>query len=85
MQYDSIEKLQRGELTELPAYTSDLVHSQFPEAVMRGLLALLGSWVVKGLYNVPDEMALNHKFPEIKPVSIRSMLLLRQNGETQSK
>ncbi|KAJ9616966.1 hypothetical protein H2200_000686 [Cladophialophora chaetospira] len=80
VEYDALEKLHRGEMTELPAHKSG--DSKFPEAVMRGLLTLLGSWVVDGLFNVPEEGALNHKFPEIKPMSIRDALLLRQNVET---
>ncbi|KAK1240165.1 hypothetical protein MKX08_007607 [Trichoderma sp. CBMAI-0020] len=51
------------------------------EKLARGeLLALLGSWVVGGQFDISVEKALNMTFPDIKPMGVREMLLIRQNA-----
>lgn len=76
--YDPLEKLQRGETTELPAQKAELALSPFPEALTRQLLALLGIWSVTGQFDIPHDGSLNAKYPDIKPVTIREAL---QNGQ----
>jgi hypothetical protein len=78
--YDPIEKLARGEVTELPSHKEELALSPFPESIARQLLALLGSWVVGGQFNIPVEKALNKSLPDIKPMGVREMLLVRQTS-----
>ncbi|KAM0255928.1 hypothetical protein ACHAQJ_005329 [Trichoderma viride] len=78
--YDPIEKLARGEVTELPSHKKELANSPFPEALARQLLALLGSWVVGRQFDIPVDKALNKKFPSIKPMAVRDMLLARQRS-----
>lgn len=80
MSYDPIEKLARGEVTELPSHKEELASSPFPEHLARQLLALLGSWVVRGQFDIPAEKALNKSFPDIKPLGVREMLLIRQTS-----
>ncbi|KAJ4162918.1 hypothetical protein NW754_014339 [Fusarium falciforme] len=75
--YDPLEKLQRGETTELPAQKAELALSPFPEALTRQLLALLGIWSVTGQFDIPHDGSLNTRYPGIKPVTIREAL---QNG-----
>lgn len=79
MSYDPVEKLARGETTELPSHKEELANSPFPAPIARQLLALLGSWVVGGQFNIPVEKALNKSFPDIKPMGVREMLSVRQN------
>ncbi|KAJ4320201.1 hypothetical protein N0V84_005986 [Fusarium piperis] len=76
--YDPLEKLQRGETTELPAQQAELALSPFPKAFARQLLALLGIWCVTGQYDIPHDGSLNAKYPHIKPVTIREALQDRQ-------
>ncbi|KAL7919855.1 hypothetical protein ACQKWADRAFT_329347 [Trichoderma austrokoningii] len=78
--YDPLEKLARGEVTELPSHKEELVSSPFPEPLARQLLALLGSWVVGGQFDIPAEKALNKIFPYIKLMGVREMFLLRQTS-----
>ncbi|RSL69377.1 hypothetical protein CEP53_002246 [Fusarium sp. AF-6] len=72
--YDPLEKLQKGETTELPAQKAELALSPFPEALTRQLLALLGIWSVTGQFDIPHDGSLNAKYPDIKPVTIREAL-----------
>ncbi|KAL6362330.1 hypothetical protein LRP88_03608 [Fusarium phalaenopsidis] len=72
--YDPLEKLQRGETTELPAQKAELALSPFPEALTRQLLALLGIWSVTGQFDIPHDGSLNTRYPGIKPVTIREAL-----------
>ncbi|PTB37394.1 uncharacterized protein TrAFT101_011119 [Trichoderma asperellum] len=76
--YDPIEKLARGEVTELPSHKAELANSPFPEPFARQILALLGSWVVGGQFDIPVEKALNKSFPDIKPIGVQEMLLVRK-------
>ncbi|KAM0457110.1 hypothetical protein ACHAPV_006749 [Trichoderma viride] len=78
--YDPVEKLARGEITELPSHKEELANSPFPAPIARQLLALLGSWVVGGQFNIPVEKALNKSFRDIKPMGVRQMLSVRQNS-----
>ena len=76
--YDPIEKLVKGEITELPPHAKELAASPFPETIARMLLSILGLWAATGYFNVPVEQSLNQKFPDIKPVTVREMLRLGQ-------
>ncbi|KAF4459237.1 C6 zink-finger PRO1A [Fusarium albosuccineum] len=75
--YDSLEKLQKGEMTELPTHKAELAKSPFPAELTRQLLALLGMWSVAGQFDIPIEGSLNSKYPHIKPLTIREALRQR--------
>ena len=79
--YDPIEKLVKGEITELPPHAKELAASPFPETIARMLLSILGLWAATGYFNVPVEQSLNQKFPDIKPVTVREMLRLGQGSK----
>ncbi|KIM97035.1 hypothetical protein OIDMADRAFT_169818 [Oidiodendron maius Zn] len=72
--YDSVEKLQRGQITELPSH----VHSYpfFPKEALQGMFALFGYWFENGEFNFPvtQGVYLNEKFPEIVPTSIDKII-----------
>ncbi|KAL7956542.1 hypothetical protein V8C34DRAFT_315543 [Trichoderma compactum] len=57
--YDPIEKLAKGEVTELPSHKEELAKSPFPEPLARQLLAVLGCWVVGGQFDIPVDKTLN--------------------------
>ncbi|KAL9087171.1 MAG: hypothetical protein Q9165_006822 [Trypethelium subeluteriae] len=69
--YDSTEKLMKGESTEMPSYATD---SYIPRETSRILQARFGLFVVHGLFTVPEEKALNRKFPEIKTTTVQEIL-----------
>jgi hypothetical protein len=71
-----VEKLQKGEVTELPGHLQDYAVSGFPKSFQRGLYALLGSFVVNGLFDIPIEKSLNNMFPAIQPMKVKEMLSL---------
>lgn len=73
-----MERLQEGEFTELPPHAKEIAASPFPEALARSLLSILGLWTVEGYFNIPVEGSLNQKFPNIKPMTVRDMLLQGQ-------
>ena len=45
------------------------------------LLSVLGLWAAEGYFNVPVEQSLNQTFPNIKPVTVRDMLLRGQGSK----
>lgn len=77
--YDPVEKLAKGEVTELPPHSKEIAASPFPEAIARTLLSALGLWSAEGYFNVPVEQSLNRKFPNINPVTVSTMLLCGQD------
>ncbi|KAG4440174.1 hypothetical protein IFR05_004319 [Cadophora sp. M221] len=72
--YDSVEKMKRGEITELPSHV--LVYPFFPKVALQGMLALFGTWFESGEFDFATSggVYLNEKFPEIKPTSIEQVI-----------
>lgn len=70
--YDSIEMLERGEITELPSQPA--IYPFFPKQVLQQYFAKFGLYNAAGLFDFPEDKSLNKKFPEIKPTTIREML-----------
>jgi len=70
--YDSVEKLQRGEVTELPSHK--YMYEFFPKPMLGGLLSKFGLWTVNGLMQLPKEGSLNEQFPEIETTTVREAL-----------
>ncbi|KAF2129549.1 NAD(P)-binding protein [Dothidotthia symphoricarpi CBS 119687] len=70
--YDSVEKLQRGEVTELPSnpYSYDYI----PKPLLAVVLSRFGLWVVNGVVHIPKEGSLNEKFPEIATTSVKEVV-----------
>ncbi|KAH8588086.1 hypothetical protein B0O99DRAFT_583577 [Bisporella sp. PMI_857] len=72
--HDPIEKLQKGEITELPSH----VHAYpfFPKQTLQGLFALFGYWFENGDFDYPVTQGtyLNEKFPEIVPISVEQIV-----------
>ncbi|KAJ3453705.1 hypothetical protein MRS44_017952 [Fusarium solani] len=72
--YDSVEKLRRGEMTELPAHVES--YSVLPKKILQASFAAYSLYAIDGLYDFPKESTLNAKFPEIKTTTIEDMLNL---------
>ncbi len=70
--YDSIEKLERGEITELPS--NPAMYPFFPKQLFQQYFGRFGLYVTQGLFDFPEDQTLNKKFPEIKPTTVREML-----------
>ncbi|KAK1237170.1 hypothetical protein MKX07_006049 [Trichoderma sp. CBMAI-0711] len=66
--YDSVEKLAKGEITELPSHRE--IYPVFPKAMLQGLFALFSLWIVEGRLDVPEDKSLNAQFPEIKTTKL---------------
>jgi hypothetical protein len=45
-----------------------------PKAFVQKFFSKFGLFVINGLYDLPQEKALNHEFPDIKPMTARDML-----------
>ena len=70
--YDSVEKLKRGEITELPAHT--YLYEYFPKPLLVEMLSKFGLWVVYGIMSHPREGTLNEQFPEITTTTMKEIV-----------
>ncbi|KAF9781446.1 hypothetical protein IL306_013442 [Fusarium sp. DS 682] len=72
--YDSVEKLERGELSELPGHEAMFARVPAPKAVMKKVMSAYGLWAESGGFNLDESNALNNVFPDIKTISVRDFL-----------
>ncbi|KAK1463854.1 hypothetical protein CMEL01_12615 [Colletotrichum melonis] len=70
--YDSVQKLQSGEITELPGQVA--AYSYFPKQWAQRLFSTFGFWVTEGLFDFPKDRALNQVFPHLKVTGVKEML-----------
>ncbi|EXF74949.1 hypothetical protein CFIO01_08404 [Colletotrichum fioriniae PJ7] len=70
--YDSVQKLQSGEVTELPGQVA--AYSYFPKQWTQKLFSTFGFWVTEGLFDFPKDRALNQVFPHLKVTGVKEML-----------
>ncbi|KAF2728519.1 NAD(P)-binding protein [Polyplosphaeria fusca] len=70
--YDSVEKLSRNEVTELPSHP--YLYKFIPKPMLVGFLAIFGLWAVKGVMYCPKEGSLNEKFPDIATASVKDIV-----------
>ncbi|KAJ4289073.1 hypothetical protein N0V90_011415 [Kalmusia sp. IMI 367209] len=71
--YDSIEKLQKGQVTELPGHAG--VYELFGGRdnalpIVQGLFAQYGLWMEEGIFTYKSGKLLNDLFPDIKPLKL---------------
>ncbi|KAJ0151603.1 Uncharacterized protein HZ326_5974 [Fusarium oxysporum f. sp. albedinis] len=72
--YDSVETLEKGELSELPGHEAMFANIPAPKAVMKKVMSAYGLWAESGGFNLDESGALNNVFPEIKPITVREFL-----------
>ncbi|KAI6772763.1 hypothetical protein HG530_003721 [Fusarium avenaceum] len=70
--YDSVEKMEKGELTELPGHVR--MYSRVPKAILQKVMSVYGLWSEKGAFNLDESRTLNQRFPDIKPTSVKAFL-----------
>ncbi|KAH7252549.1 hypothetical protein BKA59DRAFT_164336 [Fusarium tricinctum] len=70
--YDSVEKMEKGELTELPGHVP--MYSRVPKAILQKVMSVYGLWSEKGAFNLDESRTLNQRFPDIKPTSVKAFL-----------
>ncbi|KEF62390.1 uncharacterized protein A1O9_00362 [Exophiala aquamarina CBS 119918] len=70
--YDSVEKLERGDMTELPSHPA--IYPFFPKQIFQQYFSMFALYVTIGLFDFPEEKTLNKEFPEIKTTTVRDML-----------
>lgn len=73
--HDPVEKLVKGEITELPAHVP--VYPYFPKQHLQGLFAVFGLWFDDGSFDLqPGEgsLNLNSRFPDVKPLKVKGIL-----------
>jgi hypothetical protein len=72
MVYDDIEKLKRGEVTELPSQTS--LYSFIPKEFVQAICSTFGIWIDRGDMDFNEDTSLNQKLPELKTIKLKEFL-----------
>ncbi|KAL7920133.1 hypothetical protein ACQKWADRAFT_299444 [Trichoderma austrokoningii] len=70
--YDPVEKLNKGEVTELPSHVA--MYAIAPKEVFQGIFSLFGKWIIDGGFDVPEDISLNAKFPDIKTTKLSEVI-----------
>ncbi|KAH8688704.1 hypothetical protein BGW36DRAFT_434003 [Talaromyces proteolyticus] len=70
--YDDLVKLKRGEVTELPSQNSR--YSICPKEFVQATNSAFGIWIDRGDLDFDENMSLNRKLPEIKPIKLKEFL-----------
>ncbi|KAJ4986501.1 hypothetical protein SVAN01_08063 [Stagonosporopsis vannaccii] len=70
--YDPVEKLHKGEVTELPSHK--YMYDYIPKPMLAGMLSKFGLWAVYGIVHSSPEGSLNEKFPEIKTTTVKEVI-----------
>ncbi|KAF2651594.1 NAD(P)-binding protein [Lophiostoma macrostomum CBS 122681] len=72
VQYDSLEKLESGQITELPAHhqLAEALGGEAARPMIRGMWSTFGLWFTQGLGAKRDGVFLAEKFPEIQPLTL---------------
>lgn len=70
--HDDLEKLKRGEVTELPSQTS--LYSVLPREFAQAINSTFGIWVDRGDLDFDENTSLNKKFPGLKTMKLRELL-----------
>jgi hypothetical protein len=70
--YDDLDKLRRGEATELPWQTS--LYSRIPKKLLQVISSAFGIWVSRGDLDFNEDMSLNQKLPELKTIKLKEFL-----------
>ncbi|KAM5357234.1 hypothetical protein ACJZ2D_016475 [Fusarium nematophilum] len=72
--HDSIEDLEKGRSTELPALTEALRTLPIPREALLASAANFGLMFERGDLNFNEDEAINRKFPDIKPLKVEEAL-----------
>ncbi|SPO01759.1 uncharacterized protein DNG_04432 [Cephalotrichum gorgonifer] len=72
--YDSMEKLKREQVTELPSHPSLYPLFPIPKETLQAMFAHFGIMFENGALDITDH-TLNEDFPDIKPRTVRELIL----------
>lgn len=70
--YDDVEKLKRGEITEMASHS--LSYGYFPKPILQATYAKFGLYVLAGLFHMPEERSLNKEFPDMKTTTVKEII-----------
>lgn len=70
--HDSIETLEKGQITELPGHKA--LYPFLPKEMLQDLFAKFAISTERGHFNVDREGSLNERFPDVKPKSARTII-----------
>jgi hypothetical protein len=73
VEHDSVEKLQKGQIRDLPSYQKAytmLGGGEQAKAMVQGMYAQYGLWMEDGQFTYTDGTFLNKLFPEIKSIDL---------------
>ncbi|PNP53746.1 hypothetical protein THARTR1_05870 [Trichoderma harzianum] len=70
--YDSVEKLEKGEVSELPSNAAE--YKYLPKHVLQAYFSKFGQYIIAGLFDIPAEKSLNKVFPEVKTTTVEEVL-----------
>ncbi|KAG4430434.1 hypothetical protein IFR05_014077 [Cadophora sp. M221] len=72
VKHDPIEKLQTGQITELPSHPS--FYPFFPKEILQGMFSALGIMFEKGFFDLKPSHTLNEEFDDIKPLTVAELI-----------
>jgi hypothetical protein len=70
--HDDLERLKRGEVTELPSQT--WFYSVLPRELAQATCSAFGIWIDRGDLDLDEDMSLNKKLPELKTIKLKELL-----------
>ncbi|KAJ0415262.1 hypothetical protein BJY00DRAFT_318023 [Aspergillus carlsbadensis] len=70
--YDSIEKLKRFEITELPSHVT--LYEHFPKKAFQWFMSIFELFTTDESSHIARDGSLNEQFPDIKMLTVRGML-----------
>jgi len=71
--YDSVEKLESGQITELPCHNA--AYGYFPKKDLQEMFASFGLMFERGVFEVDPAYALNKKFPDVHARSVDELIV----------
>ncbi|PNP48445.1 hypothetical protein TGAMA5MH_00483 [Trichoderma gamsii] len=70
--YEGIEKLEKGEVTELPSHA--MAYEHFPKPMLQSYFSKFSLYIIAGLFDMPADKSLNKIFPEVKTTTVKEVL-----------
>jgi len=70
--YDSTDKLQRGEATELPSHTA--LYGFLPKPQFQAVTAIFGLWSEHGRFDLDETKALNRRLPSLTTIGVAKIV-----------
>ncbi|PVH68334.1 NAD(P)-binding protein [Cadophora sp. DSE1049] len=72
IKHDPIEKLQTGQITELPSHPS--IYAFYPKEMLQGMFSAFGIMFENGIFDLKPSHTLNEEFHNIKPMTVKELI-----------